>query len=279
MKIALCLGNLAASGRQGLLAYRLGYEHIYNEIISKYDVDIFLHSSEPNLTNELISLYNPKKYLIENNPDFSVEYSNLNTNFCDYPSQQTFSYPNLYSMAYSRYIVGQLKKEYETENNLVYDWVIFCRYDLSVGHIEKITFNPNIDNNFLYSAMFSQLNAGPQDQWFYSNSENMDIVFSLFKNLKNYFNDESELPIIASTNWIDSNISNRFSCELLLGDDLKSKVNEKIPLGAISNGHIIYKWHFYKNNFWNLNKLKFILRNDNTDENMKIRKHKNIINI
>jgi hypothetical protein len=70
-------------------------------------------------------------------------------------------------MAYSRYSVGKLKSQYELENNFKYDWVIFVRYDISSArHIEEISFSEDLDSNYIYTAMFSQLNAGPQDQWF-----------------------------------------------------------------------------------------------------------------
>ena len=185
MKIALCIGNLAGIGRQGNTAYVSGYEHIKKTILDKFDnVDVFLHSYEKNLENVLLEYYKPINFLFENVPDFKENYKDLDLNYCNYGSQQTFNYQNLFSMAYSRYMVGQLKSKHEKDNGFIYDWVIFVRYDIaSVNHIEEIGFDTTLDRNYVYTCMFNQLNAGPQDQWFYSNSKNMDTVFSLYVGL------------------------------------------------------------------------------------------------
>ena len=281
MKIALCIGNLASKGRQGSDAYKIGHQHIKSNLIDKFkNIDIFLHSYEIELENELIDLYKPIKNKFENKPDFNDKYKNLDTKYCNAGNPQTLTYPNLFSMAYSRYCVGKLKSEYELENGFVYDWVIFVRYDISSApHIEGITFDENLNNSFIYSSMFNQLNAGPQDQWFYSNSKNMDIIFSLYDNLEEYFKTDSDFVLSANNDWIDSNINDRLSCELLLPKDKKNNIGEKIPLGYISNGHLIYKWHLYINNLWNLENLKFILSKYNISQGHPINKHDNIINL
>jgi hypothetical protein len=279
MRIALCIGNLAAKGRQGKTAYVKGYEHIKEKILDKNkNVDVFLHSYEPELKDELVGFYNPVSFLFEEMPNFEEEYKDLDFNYCNYNSQQTYSYQNLFSMAYSRYRVGQLKSNYEKENNFIYDWVIFVRYDISsANHIEEISFDSSLDFNYLYSCMFNQLNAGPQDQWFYSNSKDMDIVFSLYKDLKKYFSTNSEFAISATNNWIDSNVSDRTSNEIFKNEEDKIKIGERMPVGAISNGHVIYKWHMYVNNLWDLKKLKFIISKDSQIEFYKGYQHNNII--
>ena len=281
MKIALCVGNLASKGRQGDGAYKIGYQHIKSNLIDKFkNIDVFLHSCELELEHELINLYKPIKSKFEKSPDFSDKYKNLDTKYCNAGNPQTLTYPNLFSMMYSRYCLGKLKSEYELEKGFVYDWVIFVRYDISSApHIEGITFDENLNNSFIYSSMFNQLNCGPQDQWFYSNSKNMNIIFSLYDNLEEYFKTDSDFILSANNNWIDSNINDRVSCELLLPKDKKTNIGEKIPFGYISNGHLIYKWHLYINNLWNLENLKFILSKYNVSQGHPINKHDNIINL
>lgn len=255
MRIALCIGNLAATGRHGAAAYELGYKHLNKNIISKYNnVDIFLHSYEPELKNILHKIYNPVYSIFENRHDFS-EYANKLDPFI--ASQSIQNYETIFSMFYSRFVVGDLKKKYELKHNFKYDWVIFARYDLtSAFHIVDLPFNAELDNNFLYSAMFDQINAGPMDQWFYGNSSDMDQLFSLYLNLNEYFQYDSEY-INASKNWFDSNKNDRFSCEIFKKQ--KCDEPEALPYNTLINAHYLYKWHLYKNGMWNLNKLKFTL--------------------
>lgn len=279
MKIALCVGNLAATGKQGPEAYKKGFNHLKEKIIDKFkNVDVFLHSYELGLKDELIDLYKPVDYFFENPPDFSSQYKNLNFVYTsDYRISPTFSYKNLYSMSFSRYSVGRLKKKYETDNNFKYDWVIFARYDISsASHISHIHFNPNYDNSFIYTCMFSQLNAGPQDQWFYSNSEKMDIIFSLHEKITEYFTENSPFLLSCIYDWIDSNEKDRCSCELLHGKNEKVK-NEKIPITRIANGHLIYKWHLFHHNLWNLNNLMFVIPKNMIFEYSKYIGYPNVI--
>jgi hypothetical protein len=279
MRIALCIGNLASKGKQGRDAYIKGFNHLKNKIINRFqNVDVFLHSYEIELKNELLALYNPVDSIFELSPDFSQFYKNLNHSYTkDCDISPTFSYPNLFSMAYSRYLVGKLKKKYENEKKIKYDWVIFARYDISsANHISDIYFDLNYDNNFIYSCMFSQLNAGPNDQWFFSSSENMDIIFSLYKKINEYFTEDSDFLKSCINNWIDSNKNDRFSCEILCNNDTKTQ-GEKIPISRIANGHLIYKWHFFSHNFWNLKKLMFIVPKKQTQEFSKFIGHPNIV--
>jgi len=279
MKIALCIANLITKGRQGPKAFVDGYIHLKEQILDKYkNVDVFLHSYESEVSHILIDMYKPKKSLFEPSTDFQNFYKNLSKNFCNYGNKETFTYKNLFSMTSSRYKVGLLKSEYEIENNFKYDWVIFCRFDInSANHIEGIEFDSNLDNSFLYMPMFSQLNAGPQDQWFFSNSCVMDIIFDLHNNINRFFQDDSPFVKSATQNWIDSNKTDRFSCELLLELEKKCITGEKIPTGAISNGHLLYKWHLYENKMWSLDCLRFIIPKKNLVK-YTIEHHTNIIN-
>jgi len=40
-------------------------------------------------------------------------------------------------------------------------------------------------------------------------------------------------------NWIDSNIFDRFSNEILKTEGEKINIGEKMPIGSISNGHLV----------------------------------------
>jgi hypothetical protein len=272
MKIALLVCNLASIGRHGSTAYITGFEHLKEEIISKYDVDVFLHSYECNLKDDLISKYNPIDYIFEEFVDFSNKIENLDTIYCS-GEIPVIKYENLFSMMYSRYQVNKLKTEYEINNNFKYDWVICVRYDISSSHLAKIYFDKDFDNSYIYTSMFDQLNAGPHDQWFYSNSEKINIILNLYNNLEEYLDPSSDFIKSASSDWIDSNILDRNSNEILNG--FSGNKGEEIPIGNISNAHLIYKWHLYKNNLWDLDCMKFVISDDIKYRDMS---HKSVIN-
>jgi hypothetical protein len=271
-RIALCIGNQAERGRRIPKAYLHGYNLIKDKIINKYedDIDIFLHSWEPELKEDLLNLYNPKSYLFEDQINFGEEYKN-----CDPSITLGNSYESNFSMFYSRYSVNKIFKEYSEKNKIDYDWVIFCRYDLGVEKIHSIEFDKNYDNNYLYISMYDQINAGPSDHWFYGNKNNMDKVLSIYPMLKEYCTPESEYIRSAKENWIDSNISNRFSCELLFGNG--NSEGEKIPNEFVFNPHLIYKWHLYKNDLWNLDKIKFIITEKEKNYFLNFPEHDNLI--
>lgn len=278
MKIALCLGNLASKGKWGSDAYRATCALLKKEIINKNEfVDVFLHCNEPHLEKELINLYNPVDYIFEeqviSDAIYYNEWKDLN------PSHYgghggAIDYRKLFSMMYSRYAVGQLKSKFEEKNNFKYDWVIFARYDLA-PQLDKLYFNNNFDNNYVYLTMHNQMNTGLGDIWFYSKSENMDIVLSLYKNLRTYLLDNSDYIRTATNGWIDSNANDYMSLEILKSADEKSINKIRISSNVLTNAHLLYKWHFFVNNLLSLDKLKFIISTDRKDFNGE--PHKNII--
>lgn len=274
MKIALGIGNLAARGRYGTNAYIKGFNHIKEAILNKNsNVDVFLHSYEPEIKDDLLKMYNPIDYIFENQVDFKEIYQNLNPLYCSYGNATTMSYQNLFSMTYSRNSVNNLISNYEDTNKFKYNWIIYVRYDItSANHIEPIFFDKNLNNEYVYLPMFEQMNIGPQDQWFYSKSDNMHIILSLYKNLITYLSDNSEYIQNAINGWINSNNIDFKSNELL--NLTPNVINEKLKINVLTNAHLLYKWHLYKNDLWTLKKLKFIAQRPFKEE-----LHKSIIQI
>ena len=78
MKVALCLYgyfNNRADPKSG----DKGYEYLKNNVFSKGDVDVFIHSWEPDIKDQLISLYNPIEYKFEEQIDFKKSYKKIRT--------------------------------------------------------------------------------------------------------------------------------------------------------------------------------------------------------
>jgi len=130
--------------------FRVGYEHLQREIISKYDADVFAHCwwdesfvgqnystapqapknyiAEENLPEKLKDLYNFKKVKYEKPKTFKPK-KRYKIKF-EHDHDQLYNVLN--SVYYSQNKVLSLLKEYEEENDFEYDWVINTRYDIGI---------------------------------------------------------------------------------------------------------------------------------------------------
>lgn len=139
MKIAICL-----SGH--LRTYEKTYQSIYDQLLNKYDCDIFI-STWKNLGNikfaggndteksefvdieTIKKIYNPISIVMDDAETESIsnklkkEYEGLKLGNGDKMSQ-------LMIMMYKIWDVNRLKREYEEKNNLRYDVVIRGRFDV-----------------------------------------------------------------------------------------------------------------------------------------------------
>ena len=130
-----------------------------------------------------------------------------------------------------------------------YDCVIVSRFDAGQRskvhrgyNVSEIPFSGSLDMNYLYSAMWMQLNAGYADQWFFSNSNNIDKLVEMhLDSLTDYFQKDSEYYQSLSTGWPDSNADDEFSNEMLKSEKTENLV--KYPRWQMINNHLLHKWH------------------------------------
>ena len=111
---------------QGKICYNSIKKHIIDPNINRYDFDIFVHCWSYDLENEIIKLYQPKKYLFEDNKVYNDEITKLCKNENDFGG---------ISQALTIKKSIELKEEYEKINNFQYDIVIIYRYDIFYGKI------------------------------------------------------------------------------------------------------------------------------------------------
>jgi len=190
MKTALCLfgivgGKQGKDGKGGNVDYLIAYNHYKKHILSKNDVDVFIHTWSCDLKKELKETYQPKKSIFE--------------------KQKRFAWFNKYKhRAWSRWYSSkktlELKKEYEKENNFVYDWVMVSRLDLAF--FTDVIFD-KYDSNYFYASHWNDVpnlkegrtkankenhhqGKGFMDLWFFSNSKMMDEFSTLYDKRKNY---------------------------------------------------------------------------------------------
>ena len=257
MKIALCLSGLITKGKQGTTSYITGYQHLKNRILDNYDTDVFCHSYEPDMENIIFDMYKPKKIYFEKGKSFLERTRHFKK---EYQNRSIQSYETIFSMFYSRKIALQLKQINELENSFRYDWVILARYDInSKYHIEPIVFDVRDKNNNKFCfAKFNQINAGFQDQWGYSSSENMDFIGKIYDELVYIFKPDSNYIKMVTTDWPISNKYDEFSCEIYKNEYIRAKETRPIKLDEIVNPHYVLKYYFLKNNMFNLNSFEEI---------------------
>ena len=267
MKIALCLhGYFANAG--GAQASIDGHSYIDKKLLSKYDVDVFVHSWDLDNSDLIETLYTPTQSKFEKQRIFQNEMAKINQ---EYFFGEAGKAPGMYSInsvfkglsfLYSRKKTIELKRQYELKNNFKYDCVVLARFDLGQRgkeHPQKyyatnFNFDPLLDMDYVYSAFWDQLNHGYADHWFFSNSKNMDLLSKLFDKVVDYYQPDSEYSKSITQGWPDSNKYNNFSNEFFL--DKKSLSLMTWPMWACIDNHKLYKWYFIKTGLYE--KSKFI---------------------
>lgn len=266
MKTAICLYGVYNHHFPD--AGQKGFEQICDRILSKVtNADFFCHSWSTENEYEILSKYKPKMCLIEKQIDFSPNVNALDLNyFLTTPHRDWLYLFRAFSFYYTRAKAISLKKKYEERMGFKYDTVISCRFDLGQRDrhwngkyfVSRINFEPTFDMSNVYSAMWDQLNAGMADQWFYSNSENMDRFIEMYDALPRYLTKGSEYEKAVTGGWFDSNYfecnnpsdPRQYTNEVLLGEEAKSKIPMKYPVWECVNNHIMHKWFLKENGLY-----------------------------
>ena len=194
MKIALCLSGQTRN-------WKSSYDSIKTQIIEKYNVDVFIHTWDvegkmvphhfienyndnfDKVNYEFIDYYKPKKIQIDS-PEYDTFKKKINKSI----------FYNTLMMWYSIDKSNELRKEYEFENNIKYDIIIRCRFDLFfenfvINDVNNNTIylppNENINNPFTSEMRRMLKDVGPtympNDQLAYGSSDSMDWYCKLYK--------------------------------------------------------------------------------------------------
>jgi len=140
MKVALVLRGLIHTdfGKMCNVLAKNQTEHLLNSIYKStkkhildpnkdHNIDIFIHSWNPELQNELINLYKPINYTFENNINYSNEIIEKIIDSEEEISRFTY---NQTSMALSLKKCCEIVENHSTKNNINYDIVIIYRLDM-----------------------------------------------------------------------------------------------------------------------------------------------------
>jgi hypothetical protein len=227
MKIALCLHGYFNSSIDNTSLGVDGYNHIKKNILDNNDVDVFIHSWEPEKRDLMEGMYNPKQSIFEPQKDFSelIKERGLDSlQNCPRSPQAVLSH--LYS-------VTEVMKLPHKQPNTKYDIIVKARFDL--GRINRrlafqypvqcINFQTDIEQDKLYNANWNHFHMGPADMWFYGSPNVMVEFTSLFSFLDEQMKIDSEFHNFATQ--IEGN------------------------RGDLSNSIAFYKWWMIKTDLWN----------------------------
>lgn len=224
MKIALCLFGLTGgitdkNGNGEKLNPSVAYNFYKKNIIENQNVDVFIHSWSNSFKKELVEIYNPKKFIIEDQIAFPESYKHpsvieeiknstikktIKSFLKGENKKKRISNSKLYSFrAHSRWYSSKmsisLKKTYEKENNFEYDFVMVSRLDLGIfkkidfSKLEKNVFYaghrnnaPNKNNNFKGDYNNENKNFEFNDLFFIGSSGDLDKFSKLFDYINCY---------------------------------------------------------------------------------------------
>ena len=188
MKTALCLHGYFDSRMDHASKGLDGYNHIKKNVLNKTDVDVYIHSWQPELEQSIRELYCPVAAIFEKQIDFSNVVKDLNLSNMPSDSPLGRSPATIFSHFYS------IQKCFEQVDFKKYDCVIKARFDL--GRINRntsgpgnynsypvqcINFDPDLAMTNLYMANWQYLDLdGPADMWFYGSSDIMKHFCKLY---------------------------------------------------------------------------------------------------
>jgi len=178
MKIALCLFGQVRDLQRG-------YSNYVDNILSKYDVDVFAHLWEDLEIDTFYNLYNPVSSKIERQVQFDTnKYTQaygLDPGFGTVAYQRTF---NSISQFYSFDQVCKLRQEYEHIHRINYDvcikgrldtWII--QYNVDMLNLRNDTYYvPSMPQGYIYNDVLA-----------IGSTNVMDIVASRFSRLQEWY--------------------------------------------------------------------------------------------
>lgn len=200
MKIAFCFSGQARDVKNTI-------ESIKESWSKNHEVDFFYHSwrgdknisfrkdapsdtYSENVFEYINRVLNPVNNLIESPIFFEKRYNDSAHWPCYHPVFNLNPDQNIQSMFYSMKRCNELKKNYEQQNNFLYDAVVKCRFD----YIFLKQYNlKDFDLNFLHTKNdCMHTNYAINDHIALSNSKNMDTYSSLFDSLEEHYNNGVE---------------------------------------------------------------------------------------
>jgi len=255
-RVALCLYGLH-KGRGGIV--NSGFYNIEDQLLkpdgSRFHVDVFMHSYDTAYQDVVLPAYRPIIYVFEKEVDWSSLTHNKSIEDDDSAHYRSI-HTSLSMLASIKASVG-LKRKHEIAGGFRYDWVVVARVDACI-RISCITFNPTLPTWRVYTMLFSQLNTGPMQDHFYSNSSNIDLMAAFFDHWPSYIKRDSEYNQVRATGWPYTCSDNIHANDIIWNESAHlCKVWATTNPADSKNIHMLWKWHMLKLGFWNRNTVAF----------------------
>ena len=189
MKIAYCMsgciGGLTGKAGEktvgGETVLKLAADHFFKNVISDPNdtIDIFIFSWDVHLKDEYDRVYNPKKLSVQNQITFNVP-----------TGGEAKRFQGHHSRWYALKNVVELKNSYESQNGK-YDLTVLTRLDLAwITPIGLNKLDPSVINfdqcGFHGHPYGSKTSCEIGDRFIASNSENINIIASLYDYIPEY---------------------------------------------------------------------------------------------
>lgn len=211
MKIAICLFGLYSGTKHNRLVgdkygdfkisenwYNgdLGIKNFYEQLNVGNEIDFFVHTWNKNYKNEIIKKCNPVRYIIGDN--YIIKNNKLG--LCSKSKLE-----NRLSCFYSRFKVNELRKKYQEENKIEYDFIIVSRFDLLIyaNNLDRLEKNKLYTDFYMpqkikfpkclkkeHTKDFWDKKWYPGSIWISSNSDYINKICNIFdffeKDYENY---------------------------------------------------------------------------------------------
>ena len=183
MRTAVCFTGTARSLEHT-------HENLVNNLINIYEEsDVFLYVADnPHVfkIKKYFNNQNVKKCLIVKEPEYDLSMYRFEPGW---PNPSQSSEQTYIKMLNSRAECGKMLLNYEKENDIIYDRVIFSRMDIS--YFESIfSQTKELDLNNLYIPDFHNTFGGQidgyNDRFAISNRKNMQIYFNAVNNIRSF---------------------------------------------------------------------------------------------
>lgn len=256
MRIALCLSGMPRTVHEG-------HKKLFDSFIKKYNPDIFIHTWLDNphqgpwervytyeervkQISDILSLYKPKSFHIDKShivQDYYKDYSSifLQNNISQGATVMRYIY-NPHSMYESNYLVNELKKKYENQNNFIYDYVVRTRMDVdlrdSINFEDIDTSYINIDNNKnpIYDSSIVELS----EVFAVSSSKNMDIFADFTNKIRHVLYTLRDSPVKVYPELILARYVKLYNIKVkAINLNIIGKIPESAPSGDISTVNLI----------------------------------------
>lgn len=221
--VAVCFHGLVGSkiGVGGIgeaIPVDIGWNSIKNIFFGKdVEIHVFVHSWSIEQKYSISKVLEPKLMTLESQKTFNVEVKAKDSSSflkriklgmseaikswadASYANNKKNSIMRHYSRWYSAKQVLNLKRQYEEQNNIVYDFVLLTRFDvefysnIELDSLQKDCFYaahwndfPRPENRFELNYKNNYKGEGFLDLWFLSSSEMMDRFGKLFDKICDY---------------------------------------------------------------------------------------------